>query len=150
MRPRRFRRVHRMPQTTYFKPAGVRMRELQQITLTVGEYEAVRLKDFEGLDQEDAAKKMQISQPTFHRLVLTARKKISDAIVNGKAIKIEGGNYKMVQSTEGSSGRMGGPLAGGPGGVCKCIKCGHEVPHQRGIPCSQTTCPKCSSLMTRG
>ncbi|MEE9525810.1 MAG: DUF134 domain-containing protein [Candidatus Woesearchaeota archaeon] len=82
-----------MPGTTYFKPAGVRMRNLEEITLTVGEYEAVRLKDLEGLDQEKAAKKMNISQPTFHRLVLIARKKIADALVKGKAIKIEGGNF---------------------------------------------------------
>ena len=61
----------------------------------VDEYEAVRLKDLEGLEQEDCAKKMNISQPTFHRLVLSARKKIADAIINGKAIRIEGGNYRI-------------------------------------------------------
>ena len=59
------------------------------------EFEAVRLKDLEGFDQEKAAKIMGISQPTFHRLIITARKKLADAIVNGKAIKIEGGNFKL-------------------------------------------------------
>jgi len=63
--------------------------------LAVDEYEAVRLKDLEGLDQEKAAKKMNISQPTFHRLVLTARKKIAQAIVKGKALRIEGGIYNL-------------------------------------------------------
>jgi predicted DNA-binding protein (UPF0251 family) len=70
------------------------MRELEEVILSVEEFEAVRLKDLEGLEQEQCAKKMNISQPTFHRLVLSARKKIADAIVNGKAIKIEGGNFK--------------------------------------------------------
>ena len=68
--------------------------QLEEVILQVDEFEAVRLKDLEGLEQEECAKKMNISQPTFHRLVLSARKKISDAIVNGKAIKIEGGNFK--------------------------------------------------------
>ena len=83
------------PGFTYFKPAGVRMAGLDDSVLTVDEYEAVRLKDLEGMEQEEAAKKMNISQPTFHRLLLSARKKITDAIVNGKAIKIQGGNYVM-------------------------------------------------------
>ena len=84
-----------MPDTTYFKPAGIRMTELEETILTVDEYEAVRLKDFENLEQTEAAKKMQISQPTFNRLLSSARKKLADAIINGKAIKIEGGNYRF-------------------------------------------------------
>jgi len=94
-RPRRCRRVGFQPDVTYFKPAGVRMRELEDSVLAVDEFEAIRLKDLKGFDQEQCAKKMNISQPTFHRLVLSAREKIADAIVNGKAIKIEGGNYKI-------------------------------------------------------
>ncbi|MBW3004342.1 DUF134 domain-containing protein [Candidatus Woesearchaeota archaeon] len=97
VRPRLCRRVRFQPGVTYFKPRGVRMRELEEAVLTVDEFEAVRLKDFQGMDQEDAAKKMNISQPTFHRLVSSARKKIADAIVNGKALKIEGGNYKFLR-----------------------------------------------------
>jgi predicted DNA-binding protein (UPF0251 family) len=84
------------PGFTYFKPAGVRMRELDDSVISVDEYEAIRLKDLEGLEQEEAAQKMNISQPTLHRLLLSARKKITDAIVNGKAIKIQGGNYMMT------------------------------------------------------
>jgi len=94
-RPRRCRRVGFDPDITYFKPAGVRIRELEETILTVDELEAVRLKDLLELDQQEAAKKMNISQPTFHRLVLTARKKIASALVKGKAIKIEGGNFKL-------------------------------------------------------
>jgi len=94
-RPRRCRRVGLKPGVTYFKPAGVRMTQLDEVILTVDEYEAVRLKDLNGLDQDECAKKMNVSQPTFHRLVTDARKKISDALINGKAIKVEGGNVSF-------------------------------------------------------
>ncbi|MFX1508539.1 MAG: DUF134 domain-containing protein [Promethearchaeota archaeon] len=100
-RPRRCRRVGSTPNVTYFKPAGIRMVDLEEINLTVDEYEAVRLKDLEGLEQEECAKKMNISQPTFHRLVLSARKKIADSIVNGKAIRIEGGNFEIFPKSKG-------------------------------------------------
>lgn len=97
VRPRRCRRVGFNPNVVYFKPQGIRMRELEESILAFDEFEAVRLKDLEGLDQEIAAKKMGISQPTFHRLVVSARKKLADAIVKGKAIKIEGGDYRFVK-----------------------------------------------------
>ena len=87
------RRVSREPDVVYFKPAGVPMRELEEVALTVDEFEALRLSDLEELSQEKSAKKMGISQPTFNRLVSSARKKAVDAIVNGKAIRIEGGSY---------------------------------------------------------
>lgn len=151
-RPRRFRRVRFEPNVTYFKPAGIRMNELEDSILAVDEFEAVRLKDLEGLDQEKAAKKMNISQPTFHRLILTARKKLADAIVNGKAIKIEGGNYTMVQQKgiRQGRGRGMGRGFGGPATACVCTKCGHKEPKTRGIPCATRQCPKCKTLMIRG
>ena len=105
-RPRRCRSVGFQPDVTYFKPAGVRMVDLEETILTIDELEAVRLKDLEGLEQEEAAKKMNISQPTFHRLVLEARKKIADAVVNGKAIKIEGGNFKFVKKRRFRYGKI--------------------------------------------
>ncbi|MFH0837289.1 MAG: DUF134 domain-containing protein [Candidatus Aenigmatarchaeota archaeon] len=88
-RPCKRRRIRGMPQSFYFKPAGIRMVNLEESVLTIEEFEAVRLKDFIGLDQSECAEKMNISQPTFHRIIQTARKKIADAIINGKAIKIE-------------------------------------------------------------
>jgi len=94
VRPSTCRRVKLEPNVTYFKPRGISLIELEEVMLQVDEFEAVRLKDLEGFEQEKCAKKMKISQPTFHRLVLSARKKIADAIINGKAIKIEGGNFK--------------------------------------------------------
>lgn len=96
-RPRRCRRVCHHPRNTYFKPAGIGIKDLQEVTLTVDEYEAVRLKDMEGMEQEKAAKQMDISQPTFHRLLTEARKKIAEAIIKGKAIKIEGGHFRYHQ-----------------------------------------------------
>jgi predicted DNA-binding protein (UPF0251 family) len=94
VRPRLCRRILAEPDVTYFKPRGIPLVDLEETILNVDEFEAVRLKDLDGLEQEECAKKMNISQPTFHRLVLSARKKIADAIVNGKAIKIEGGDYR--------------------------------------------------------
>lgn len=95
VRPFNCRHVNRAPEITYFKPAGVPLTNLNETILLVEEFEAVRLKDLEGLEQEECANKMNVSQPTFHRILVSARKKISDAIVNGKAIKIQGGNYKI-------------------------------------------------------
>lgn len=94
-RPKICRRVMLNPKVKYFKPQGTPLREVEEVSLTVEEFEAIRLKDLEGLGQLECSKKMKISQPTFHRIVSLARKKISDAIVNGKAIKIEGGNFKI-------------------------------------------------------
>jgi len=88
-RPRRMRRVRGRPNSFYFKPAGIRKFELEEIILEKSEFEALRLKDYLGLEQEDCAKKMEISQPTFHRILIEARKKIGEGIVKGKAIKIE-------------------------------------------------------------
>lgn len=95
-RPRIPRRVWFQPAVTYYKPAGIRMVSLEETILTVDEFEAIRLKDYEGLDQTEAAKKMGISQPTFQRIYESARKKIADALVNGKAIRIEGGPFRMM------------------------------------------------------
>src|SRR5574344_1040789 len=95
VRPKICRRVLLNPQVKYFKPRGIPLRELKETILSVEEFEAIRLKDLEGLEQSECSKKMNVSQPTFHRIISVARKKISDAIINGKAIKIEGGNFKI-------------------------------------------------------
>jgi len=90
-RPMKCRRIYSEPAITYFKPAGVPVKELEEVILTKDELEAVRLKDREGLEQEAAAAKMGISQPTFSRLIEVARRKIADALAGGKALRIEGG-----------------------------------------------------------
>ncbi len=95
MRPRIRRRIRGPPGVNYFKPAGIRMQELSEVILSYDEYEVVRLIDFEEIGQIKAGKKMTISQPTLSRLLKNARKKISEAIIEGKAIRICGGNYKL-------------------------------------------------------
>ena len=87
-RPRIRRRICGKPRSNYFKPAGIGLRELDEVILTPGEFEALRLKDLQGFPQEECAKQMEVSQPTFHRILLSARKKTSEAIIKGKAIKI--------------------------------------------------------------
>ncbi|MFC1697410.1 DUF134 domain-containing protein [Nanoarchaeota archaeon] len=94
-RPRLRRRVGFKPDVIFFKPAGIPKSELEEVILSVDEFEAVRLKDYEDLDQKQASEKMNISQPTFHRNLLSARKKIADALTNGKSIRIEGGNFEF-------------------------------------------------------
>jgi predicted DNA-binding protein (UPF0251 family) len=94
-RPLKCRRVAYVPGITYFKPAGVPLRALEEMQLSVEEAEAIRLKDLEGLEQEQGAEKMNISRPTFQRVLASARQKIADALLNGKAIRIEGGNFEM-------------------------------------------------------
>lgn len=92
------------PGVTRFNPAGIGAPPGETV-LTVDEFEAIRLKDLEGLMQEDGAKKMGISQPTFYRTLVSARGKIADALVNGKIIRIEGGDYRVVGREPGSRGR---------------------------------------------
>jgi len=88
-RPRCYRKVHFSPPIRYFKPVGQPLSELEEVALQADELEAIRLASLEGLSQTDAAAKMQISQSTFHRLLLAARQKVADALVNGKALRIE-------------------------------------------------------------
>ena len=88
-RPCKMRRVRGRPNSSYFKPAGIRMIELDESVLTMPEFEAIRLVDLNEIEQEKAGKQMQISQSTLSRILTSGRKKIADAIVNGKAIRIE-------------------------------------------------------------
>ncbi len=91
------RRVKQPPFVVYFKPQGVPIFALQQVILNVDEYEAIRLADWEGLKHDESSQKMKISRPTFTRLLNSAHKKISDAMVNGKSIRIEGGNFVLLK-----------------------------------------------------
>lgn len=102
-RPLKCRRVGFMPGITYFKPAGIPLRYLEEVRLSIDEVEAIRLKDIEGLEQEQGAQKMNISRPTFQRVLGSARQKIADALLNGKAIKIEGGHFEMLPSCLGAA-----------------------------------------------
>jgi uncharacterized protein len=111
-RPRQCRRVAQLPQATYYKPRGVPLLALEQVALTVDELEAIRLADLEGLYQEEAAQKMNVSRQTFGRIVEAARKKVADALVNGKALSIEGGPVEVAEPTDATPYGRG---RGGPG-----------------------------------
>ncbi len=97
-RPRRRRRIHGPPRFDHFKPVGVPRRLLETLTLSVDEFEAIRLADLEGLDQERAAEKMNISRPTFSRLVETARGKVARVLVEGRELRIEGGAVDFIHT----------------------------------------------------
>ncbi len=95
-RPIHCRRVGGLPQANFYKPRGIPLAVLQHITLTVDELEAIRLADLEGLYQEQAAEKMNVSRQTFGRILESAHKKIADALVNGKALLIKGGSIEFA------------------------------------------------------
>jgi len=127
-RPPRCRRVAFMPDVTYFKPAGIPMRVLEEIRLSVEEAEAVRLRDLEGLEQEQAAERMNISRPTYQRVLAAARLKIADALLNGKALRIEGGNFEIAARR------------------FRCIDNGHEWEVPAEAPMAEApVCPHCQS-----
>jgi uncharacterized protein len=92
-RPKCCRQIVAMPGRTCFQPEGAASSE--EMLLTLDEYEAIRLADLEGLYQEQAASRMNISRQTFGRIVETARRKVADVLVNGKVLRIEGGSVSM-------------------------------------------------------
>ncbi len=127
-RPRKCCRVAFSPEVTYFKPAGIPLRMLDEIELTVEELEAIRLKDMEGLEQEPGAAKMNISRPTFQRILASARQKIAEALLKGKAIRIGGGAFEISLQH------------------FKCIN-EHEwsIPHEIAENRPLTVCPVCNT-----
>ena len=128
-RPTKWRRVASMPQVTYFKPAGIRASTLESVAVSVEELEAIRLKDLEGLQQEECAERMRISRPTFHRVLESARQKVADALINGKAVRIEGGNFALASQR------------------FRCRRDGHEwrVPFEAVVSRLPLACPRCDS-----
>ncbi|NCB08915.1 MAG: DUF134 domain-containing protein [Bacteroidia bacterium] len=89
VRPRLCRNVKFNPQVNYFKPQGIPVRCLEVVQMSLEEMEALRLKNLEGLEQTEAAQKMSTSQSTFARILASANQKTADALINGKAIRIE-------------------------------------------------------------
>ena len=87
-RPRLCRHVRFCPEVSYFKPQGIPLRQLEVVELLAEELEALRLKNREGLDQSEAAEEMKTSQSTFQRILASAYGKVTEALVEGKAIKI--------------------------------------------------------------
>jgi uncharacterized protein len=92
-RPTKWRKIEHIPAIPYFIPSETDVTELPENILKLEEVEAIRLKDLEGLEQSECAEKMEVSRPTFQRILLSAREKLADSLINGKTIHIEGGNF---------------------------------------------------------
>jgi len=90
-RPKVTRQVSERPEVTWFKPAGVPLRNLDEVVLTLDEIEAIRLADLDGMYQEQAAEQMDVSRQTVGRILTSAHRKIAEALVEGKAIRMEDG-----------------------------------------------------------
>lgn len=125
-RPPKCRRVEFLPQCTFFKPAGIPLWSLEEVSLTVEEVEALRLKDMEGLEQEKCAERMGVSRPTFQRILTASRQKVTQALVEGKAIRVEGGHYEYVARR------------------LRCTECREEWETQPSDPLDPV-CPQCGS-----
>ena len=97
MRPKKTRWIKCVPGERCFKPLCKPLSKLEDVYLTLDEFEAVRLACLEGLKQVDAAKRLRISRPTFSRILTSAQSKIADGLVNIKAIRIEGGCCEVIK-----------------------------------------------------
>lgn len=93
-RPRKWRRVCSLPDNNRFGPIGCR-KERNIIKMTIDEYETIRLIDYEGMTQEECSGQMNIARTTVQGIYNDARKKIADALVNGRMILIDGGDYQL-------------------------------------------------------
>lgn len=130
-RPRKRRRVRFVPDIKYFVPYQIPENLVKENILKIEELEALRLRDIEGLDQENCAIKMNVSRQTYQRILSEARRKIVDSLVNGKAIRIDGGSFDVHS------------------GTVKCIDCNNiwdeSFDSFKKIGKGEFTCPHCQS-----
>ena len=130
-RPIKWRKIENVPSVLNFIPSEKETEGLKN-TLKMEELEAIRLKDLEGLEQGECAERMEVSRPTFQRILISAREKIADSLINGKAINVEGGNFTR--------------------NICpvKCMDCGkiwmESFENLESIKNGKYTCPACGSL----
>lgn len=133
-RPTKWRQIEHIPTVKNFIPSDQGTTEFEEKILKLEELEAIRLKDLESMEQGECAEKMQVSRPTFQRILLSARKKVADSLINGKAIRIEGGNFTR--------------------NICavRCLECAHEwnesFENMEQIGSGEYACPKCGSKNT--
>lgn len=129
-RPIKWRKVENLPEYRYFIPTNVDSEDLEENILKIEELEAIRLRDLQGLEQEECANKMKISRQTFQRVYNEAKAKVADSLVNGKAIKVSGGNFTQ--------------------NICTlvCRNCGFkwEKRVEELREADQRRCPQCGSL----
>lgn len=130
-RPTKLRKIEHVPAIPYFIPSETEVKELPENILKLEELEAIRLKDLEGLEQEECAERMEVSRPTFQRILLSAREKVADSLIHGKMIRIEGGNFTR--------------------NICpiRCKNCGKEwkesFENVEAIKNGKYACPNCGS-----
>lgn len=128
VRPVINRKVGFKPEVSYFKPRGIPMFDLVEVVLTIDEREAIRLADLQGLSHEEGGKSMGVSRATFGRILRNARRTVADAIINGKAINVEGGHYEIVYRER----------------IFQCYSCDHEWEEKPGTG-RPLVCPSCGS-----
>lgn len=104
-RPCKRRKITSEPRAYYFKPRAVPLCELEEIVLQLDEFQALKYSELERKDQASAAAAMKVSRQTFGNILGSARRKLADAVVNGKALKIEGGPVEMARGTCGGKHR---------------------------------------------
>ena len=124
-RPQNNRIINEPPIFNDFKPVGIRSYKLEKIELSLDEYEAIRLADHLNLNHEDAAKRMEISRPTFTRLIEKARQHLADFLINGKRLNVTGGKVHFKNN------------------VIQCTDCKHIIKTK--IKEVVTECPECKS-----
>ena len=124
-RPKNNRIVYEPPSYTEFKPAGVSIKSLEEIQLSLDEFEAIRLADLLGMSHEEAANEMGVSRSTFSRLIVKSRKKIASFFFQGKLLVVTGGNIHFRKN------------------IIECSSCGHMFKTDIGI--MMTSCPVCGS-----
>lgn len=132
-RPTKWRKIEGLPKVSHFAPQqGASEGEN---VLKLEELEAIRLKDLEGLEQEECAVRMQVSRPTFQRILITARQKVADSLIKGKDLRIAGGHFTRQ--------------------ICPvyCLDCGHEwderLENLEKIKHGEFVCPNCQSKQVR-
>ena len=178
-RPKRKRNVTHPPMMEGFKPFGIPLTDLEPVILFYEEYEVIRLLDYLGMTQLEAAREINVSRPTLTRIYEKARRTIAEAFVEGKAIFIEGGDYHTdefwyrceachklliseqeifscsyctsdkIRTLSNKPVNMDHKHHEDGTGFCICLHCGTKIPHQPGVPCRESACPQCGKKMIR-
>ncbi|MDD5647062.1 MAG: DUF134 domain-containing protein [Candidatus Bipolaricaulis sp.] len=133
-RPPCCRRVTGRPAASLFAPLGNRACHAELLVMSLDEFEAIRLADGEGLKQEDAAHEMEVSRPTFGRVLESAHRKVADALVHGRPLRIEGGPVCTVAPSR-------------PRG---CPRRQPREARTAGLPCTEKAAPCGRALPGRG
>ena len=130
-RPQKNRIIEFPPNVSYFKPRGIPMFDLEEVQLTLDAMEAIRLADLLGMTHDEAGRQMGVSRATFGRIIESARSVVADALINGKAINVEGGKYRVMNQSEQRA--------------FKCIHCDHDWKEPRGTG-RPDGCPECDEI----